>query len=282
LQGTVVVSFVVEKDGHISSMQVLRDVGGGCGAEALRVLKAMDQAGLRWQPGRIKEQPVRVRQSLPLRFRLTEALPYYIADTGDSIYTNVDTDVTFRGGMDSLLFFLVNRLQYPTVYRDSCKTGIVEMNIILRGDRSLSVVNSLDFSNMGMDFQWEATRMVKKTSPFWTAARYQDKPVATSFPLRAVFKSDAPTCKAANERFDKALLLSDEAANLLQQQKPEEALAKWNEAIRLQPDNTELLYYRGTALMNMNRREEGCKDYTKVRELLGVTWFEPIRTIMCP
>lgn len=282
LQGAVVVSFVVETNGRITGLKLLRDVGGGCGEEAMRVLKAVDEAGLRWNPAQIRGQPVRMRQSLPLRFRLTEALPYYIAETGDSIYTTVDTDVSFRGGVDSLLSYVINRLDYPAAYKDSCKAGVVEMNVILRGDRSLSVVNSLDFSNMGMDFQWEATRMVKRSAALWTPARYQDKPVTTSFPLRAVFKSNAAGCKATNELFDRALLLSDEATRLVQEKKNEEAIAKWSEAVRLQPFNTELLYYRGTALINNGRREEGCEDYTKIHALLGVTWFEPIRKIMCP
>ncbi len=89
IQGTVVTSFIVETDGKMSNLSLLKDIGGGCGAEALRVLKAFDEAGLRWQPGTMKGKAVRVRQSLPLRFRLQEALPYYIAESNDdTIYTN--------------------------------------------------------------------------------------------------------------------------------------------------------------------------------------------------
>jgi TonB family protein len=282
VQGTTVVSFIVETTGQMSNYKLLKDIGSGCGDEAMRVLKALDQIGLRWKPAQIQGKPVRMRQSLPLRFRLTEALPYYISDTGDSVYTNVETNPEFRGGMDSLLKFVVNRLDYPSEYRDSCKTGIIEMNVLLRGDRTLSVLNSLDFSGLGLDFQWEATRMIKKTIGQWIPARYQDKPVSTVFPLRALFKSDKATCKTANDVFERALLLSEEAAALVEQQKSEEAIKKWNEAIALQPYNTELIYYRGTALMNLNRREEACVDYNKIYQLLGITWFESIRKIMCP
>jgi len=282
IQGTTVVTFVVETNGQIKDIKLLKDIGGGCGEETMRVLKAIDQAGLRWKPAQIQGKPVRMRQSLPLRFRLTEALPYYIGEDRDTIYTSIETDANFKGGIDSLLKFLVNRLEYPAEYRDSCKTGIVEMTVLLRGNQTISVLNSLDFSNMGMDFQWQATRMVKRSAGMWIPARYHDQPVSTSFPLRAIFKSDQPGCKAANDQFERALLLSDEAAALLAKEKNDEAIAKWSAAIGLQPNNTELLYYRGTALMNLNRREEACKDYTKIRELLGITWFEPIRKLMCP
>lgn len=282
IQGTTVVTFVVEPNGQMTNFKLLKDIGGGCGEETMRVLKAIDQAGLRWKPAQLNGKSVRMRQSLPLRFRLTEALPYYIADTGDTIHTSIDTDANFKGGIDSLLKFLVNRLEYPAEFRDSCKTGIVEMTVLLRGNQTLSVLNSLDFSNMGMDFQWQATRMVKKSAGLWIPARFQDKPVSTTFPLRAIFKSDAPGCKTVNDQFERALQLSDEATTLLEQQKNDEAIAKWSEAIRLQPRNTELLYYRGTALMNLNRRDEACKDYSKIYEILGFTWFESIRKLMCP
>ena len=282
IQGTTVVTFVVETNGQMTNYKLLKDIGGGCGDETIRVLKAIDQAGMRWKPAQSQGKSVRMRQSLPLRFRLTEALPYYITETGDTIYTKIDTDANFKGGIDSLLKFLVNHLEYPKEYQDSCKTGIVEMTVLLRGNQTLSVLNSLDFSNMGMDFQWQATRMVKKSASMWIPAQYQGKPVSTSFPLRAIFKSEKPGCKTTNDQFERALLLSDEAAALLEQQKSDEAIAKWNESIRLQPNNTELLYYRGTALMNLNRRDEACMDYTKIHEILGITWFEPIRKLMCP
>ncbi len=66
IEGLVALRFVVEKDGSISSIQVLRDPGGGLGAEAMRVLKSMPQ----WQPGLQGGRPVRVQFTLPVRFRL--------------------------------------------------------------------------------------------------------------------------------------------------------------------------------------------------------------------
>jgi periplasmic protein TonB len=66
IQGTVALSFVVEKNGAISRIKILKDPGGGIGLEAVRVIKAMP----RWQPGEIENVPVRVTFVLPLRFRL--------------------------------------------------------------------------------------------------------------------------------------------------------------------------------------------------------------------
>ncbi len=66
IEGTVVISFIVEKDGSISNAEILRDIGGGCGRESLRVVKKMPQ----WIPGRQRHQTVRVQYRLPVKFRL--------------------------------------------------------------------------------------------------------------------------------------------------------------------------------------------------------------------
>ncbi|MFK7947344.1 MAG: TonB family protein [Saprospiraceae bacterium] len=66
VEGIVVVSFVVKKDGTISDIKILRDIGGGCGDEAVRVIKLMPK----WIPGRQRNQAVDVQINLPIRFRL--------------------------------------------------------------------------------------------------------------------------------------------------------------------------------------------------------------------
>ena len=64
--GKVYLTFVVEKDGSLSHIRALRDIGGGCGAEAVRVVKSMPK----WIPGKQRGKPVRVQFNLPVNFRL--------------------------------------------------------------------------------------------------------------------------------------------------------------------------------------------------------------------
>lgn len=64
VRGRVVLQFVVEKDGRISDAKIVRDIGSGCGREALRVLTSMPP----WKPGNQNGQPVRVRMTLPVVF----------------------------------------------------------------------------------------------------------------------------------------------------------------------------------------------------------------------
>ena len=66
IQGTVVLQFIVEKDGSISDLTVMRGKSGGLTEEAMRVVKLMPD----WQPGQQNGRPVRVKYTLPIKFKL--------------------------------------------------------------------------------------------------------------------------------------------------------------------------------------------------------------------
>lgn len=66
ITGRVFVSFVVEKDGRVGQVKILRDIGGGCGNEAVRVVKLMPK----WKPGKQRGKPVRTQFNLPVNFEL--------------------------------------------------------------------------------------------------------------------------------------------------------------------------------------------------------------------
>lgn len=66
IQGRVFINFVVEKDGSITAVKVLRGIGGGCDEEAVRVVKSMPK----WKPGMQRGKPVRVSFNLPVKFTL--------------------------------------------------------------------------------------------------------------------------------------------------------------------------------------------------------------------
>ncbi len=70
IQGRVTVNFVVEKDGSLTDIKVLRGVAGGADldAEAVRVLKKSQK----WKPGIQNGRPVRVSYSVPVMFQLQQ------------------------------------------------------------------------------------------------------------------------------------------------------------------------------------------------------------------
>lgn len=69
IEGTVYVSFVVDEEGRTEQAQVARDIGGGCGEEALRIVKNMP----RWEPARNGNKPAKIKLLLPIRFSLKTA-----------------------------------------------------------------------------------------------------------------------------------------------------------------------------------------------------------------
>lgn len=65
-EGIVYVTFVVEKDGSVSNVKILQNLYGGCGEEAVRVVKAMPK----WTPAKHKGKRVRMQFNLPIKFTL--------------------------------------------------------------------------------------------------------------------------------------------------------------------------------------------------------------------
>lgn len=64
--GTVIVTFIVETDGSLSNIKILRSVEESLDNEAIRVVKSMPK----WEPGKQNGEKVRVNYNLPLRFSL--------------------------------------------------------------------------------------------------------------------------------------------------------------------------------------------------------------------
>lgn len=66
IEGIAVVQFVIERDGSMSEMMILKNPGGGTGEEALRVISMLPD----WSPGTMEGEPVRVQMAIPVKFRL--------------------------------------------------------------------------------------------------------------------------------------------------------------------------------------------------------------------
>jgi len=69
IEGTVYLTFVVEPDGRITNIEILRGIGGGCDKAAMHVVKNMP----RWQPGVQRGKAVRTTFNMPIRFKLEES-----------------------------------------------------------------------------------------------------------------------------------------------------------------------------------------------------------------
>ena len=67
VSGKVTLQFVVEKDGSIEHVKVLKGLGYGCDEEAIRLIKAMPK----WSPAMQDGKPVRVYFTMPIKFNLS-------------------------------------------------------------------------------------------------------------------------------------------------------------------------------------------------------------------
>jgi len=66
VEGTVVVSFIIDEKGKVIKPEIARDIGAGCGDEVLRVLKDMPD----WTPGEQRKNKVKVQFNIPVKFQL--------------------------------------------------------------------------------------------------------------------------------------------------------------------------------------------------------------------
>ena len=70
VEGTVVIRFYIDKDGTVKDPEILKDIGAGVGAEALRVVNMMKNMGKKWIPGTQRGKAVKVYYNLPVKFHL--------------------------------------------------------------------------------------------------------------------------------------------------------------------------------------------------------------------
>ena len=66
IEGTVVAQFVIDENGQITKLKIVKEIGGSCGNEVLRIVSKMPD----WIPGKQRGRKVRVRYMLPVKFDL--------------------------------------------------------------------------------------------------------------------------------------------------------------------------------------------------------------------
>ncbi len=280
VEGTVVLNFVVNTDSTISDAKIVRDIGGGCGDAALAVINALNPLGLKWAPGKQKGIPVKVSMNIPVKFKIKEVPPYDVVD-GDTIYNTFDKVLAFTGGDAAKAEFLSKNLKYPAAGNDSCSIGTVEVKALVEADGVVRILEMNDFSNLGMDYQFEAISATTASIGKWEVAEYGGKKVPAAHLLRMDFKPTAAACKATVSKFEKAQLVAVEGSNLYNAGQQEAGIAKLTEALDAFPDNAEFLYARGNAYLDMQNYAGACEDLSKVKEILLVTWADNLLPVIC-
>ena len=68
VEGTVVIRMIIDEKGFVKNAEINRNLGAGCGEEALRIVKSMGK----WNPGMHDGKPVNVIFNLPITFKLPD------------------------------------------------------------------------------------------------------------------------------------------------------------------------------------------------------------------
>ncbi len=280
LEGQVVVSFVVEKDGSISQPKILKDIGGGAGLEVLRVVQEMNEAGIAWVPGMKNGAPVRAQFTLPIRFELEEAKPYVLAGR-DTIYIETEKPLEFEGGTEALTSYLEQEVKYPEEGYDSCMVGRIEIQILVRPDGNVRILDLTDYNDLGFDFWYAAIAASTSTSGMWEPAVYEGRKVTTAFDLSLPFLPENEGCATRVEQFTEANKLANEGAVLFNDGEKEAGIDKLSEAIGLFPDNAEFLLMRGQAYLDGQEFDKACADLRKARRISLVNYYDDVLPIIC-
>jgi TonB family protein len=282
-EGRVVLQFVVTKDGQVADPEILKDIGDGCGEEALRALKLMQEKNIIWKPGMKDSLAVSVKYTLPVKFKIKEYTPPspYTIFKGDSIYLELETGVEFKGGGDALKIFLATETMYPDSGLDSCLIGSMKSDLIVKKDGSVQLLETVDYSNLGTDFLFEVIKIIPKTEGKWTPATYEGKQVTSIYSIRVEFQPTSADCKTAVDEYEAALMEVEKAITLHDEEKSEEGITTINEAIKVAPTNTEWLYFRGVMNLNLKNNDLACEDFQKIRDILTYPWYEKWIDIIC-
>ncbi len=197
IDGRVFVSFVVEKDGSVSNVKVMRGIGGGCDEEAVRVISAMPK----WKPGIKDGKPVRVSYMMPLTFKLSDGQPTKPAQKADvskpdmkpdknGVYQIVEEMPQYPGGEQALLKYVSDNITYPQEAKDKEIQGRVFVSFVIEKDGSVNEVKVLRSIGGGCDE--EAVRVIKGM-PKWKPGKQEGKPVRVSYMMPINFKLDGST-----------------------------------------------------------------------------------------
>ena len=122
LEGLVAVSFIIEKNGSVSDIKILRGTSPSLDEEAVRVTKIMPA----WQPGKENGKPVKVTTGTMYEFLLSPRTPT-VHKEGEP-FVVVEEMPKFHGGDSALLAFVRQNTKYP----ESAKAKNIEGRVIIR------------------------------------------------------------------------------------------------------------------------------------------------------
>lgn len=208
IEGRVVLSYTVEKDGKISDVKVEKGIGGGCDEAAVALIKSMPN----WIPGMKDGKPVSVQMKLPIIFEFAnDEVP---SDIKNGIYKVVDEMPRFPGcdgegtaeemkrcADKKMLEFIYQNISYPREAREKGIEGTVVASFVVGKDGRLDdpkIVRKVDES-----LSREVLRVIylmNQLEEAWTPGKHEGEVKNVQFLLPIKFKLEGASDKPkANE-----------------------------------------------------------------------------------
>ena len=192
-QGRVILQFIVERDGSVTDVKVVRSISLALDAEAIRVVSGMPK----WKPGMQKGKVVKVKYTLPVMFSLEKKEPASSDNTiivdkggttkvdGNHIFQVVEEMPEFPGGMGECMKWIGQNVKYPKEAHDKGVQGRVLITFIVEKDGSITEPKVARGVSPALDA--EALRVVS-IMPKWKPAKQRGQVVRVKYTIPVMFR----------------------------------------------------------------------------------------------
>lgn len=178
IEGRVTIRFVINREGSVTDVTVIRGLDSACDNEAMRVVKMMPT----WIPGKQNGKNISVYYTLPIVYKLKKDTSALNADK--PVY-GVEVMPQFPEGEKALLAFISNNLQYPISDARRGIQGRVTVRFVVNKVGEVCDVTVIRGLSPGCDA--EAVRVIKMM-PNWIPGRQKGNPVSVYYTLPIVYK----------------------------------------------------------------------------------------------
>ena len=196
LEGRVFVSFVVDKQGMVKDVQMLRGEHESLNREAVRVIASLPK----WTPGRDKTNSVNVAYTVPVNFKLDDfeivdpiakkepvirkiknASEYHLkTELQKDEYVMVEKMPQFPGGATGLRKYVAKNIKYPVLAAEQGYEGKVFVRFIVSKDGGISKAHIIQGANA--ELNREALRVIN-SMPKWIPGEQHGSKVTVSYTI---------------------------------------------------------------------------------------------------
>ncbi len=178
VQGRVFLQFIVDTDGSLTDIKVLKGIGAGCDEEAVKILQNYPE---KWKPGKRGDVAVKTRLSLPIVFKLPAQ-----ETLSEEPMLVVEEMPEPANGMEDFQRFIAKNIQYPKEARRGGVSGRVFVSFVVNTDGTLSEDKVI--RSPSEELGAEAIRVITAYPHGWKAGKQAGKAVRVKMVMPIAFE----------------------------------------------------------------------------------------------